>query len=67
MLPYERARWLEGDPGVVKEIRATPGSVRVEDREGRPVMLLRDDWALRYIEEKNPNVRFLPMVSRAVS
>jgi len=30
--------------------------MRVEDCEARPVLLAPDDWSVRYMTEKNPEV-----------
>jgi hypothetical protein len=32
----------------------------IEDREGRPVLLLKSDWYLDRILEKNPELEFSP-------
>lgn len=56
MLPYEHARWLEGEEEALAALRLPPGCNRVEDIEGRPVGLFNTEWAVRYTEEKNPEI-----------
>jgi peptide chain release factor 3 len=31
----------------------------VQDRDGLPLVLFRDDWALQHAEEKHPDIQFL--------
>jgi peptide chain release factor 3 len=56
-LSYAHARWITGadDPALRRKIIGT----HVEDTEGHPVVLLRNDWELGVAERENPGVRFL--------
>lgn len=60
-LPYEVARWIEKD-----DEKLTPYSLRGADRamfvldnKERPVLLISNEWAIRWIMENNPDVTFL--------
>ena len=57
-LPYELARWLGGDFDA-KAFGKYGGSLLVEDRDGNPTVLFRDEWSLNWEIEKNPSVQFL--------
>lgn len=55
VLPYEVARWLDGDDIDIQKFRyATP----LEDRDGRPLLVFRDEWALRWEQEHHPELKF---------
>ena len=51
-LPHQHALWLEGDAAAIQG-RASAGRRRCE---ARPVLLAPDDWSVRYMTEKNPEV-----------
>lgn len=55
-LPFVHARWVAG--GALHPSAAGTGdSVRcVEDLSGRQVLLFKSDWALNWIQEKNPGL-----------
>jgi len=57
-LPYGHARWVVGefDPNTFDW-----GGNRqtVQDRDGQPLVLFRDDWALEHTIEKHPELKFL--------
>ena len=57
-MPYEIARWLGGDFDP-KAFGKYGGSLLVEDRDGNPTVLFRDEWSLNWEIEKNPAVQFL--------
>jgi peptide chain release factor 3 len=57
-LSYTHVRWLEGAPEAIKAIRWPSGTILAEDIEGRPVGLFSGEWNVRYVEEKNPDVKF---------
>lgn len=57
-LGIAHARWLEGVDDVAKAARDIVGT-HVDDTEGNPVVLLRNDWELGVAERENPKVRFL--------
>lgn len=62
-LPGRVARWVEGDPGAVEQIRWGQGLIRAEDTEGRLVALFEGGWQLRYFEEKHPELDFVELGS----
>ena len=55
-LPFVHARWVES--GAINPSAAGTGdSVRcVEDLSGRQVLLFKSDWALNWIQQKNPSL-----------
>ncbi len=57
-LPYTHARWVVGqfDP---KQFDWEGNRQTVQDRDGLPLVLFRDDWALNHAEEKHPELKFL--------
>ena len=53
-LPFVHARWVEAG---ALNAAGTGDSVRaVEDLSGRQVLLFKSDWALNWIQEKNPSL-----------
>jgi len=46
-LPYELARWVEGDGYDPRRFQGSD-TLPVTDRHGRPVVLFRNEWTLRY-------------------
>ncbi|MBQ7515725.1 MAG: peptide chain release factor 3 [Schwartzia sp.] len=64
MQPFEVARWLAFEDG--REV--TPAALRgadrgmfVHDRDGRPVLLVNNEWALGWITENNPGLLLYPV------
>ena len=55
-LPFVHARWIGGELGDPKRLAVNDSVSLVEDREARPVLLFRSDWALRWTEEKFPDL-----------
>jgi peptide chain release factor 3 len=57
-LPFQIARWVVGplDP---QTFDWEGNRQTVTDRDGQPLVLFRDDWALQHAEEKHPELRFL--------
>jgi len=55
---YDRARWITGDKNRIDALSGTLDTLRVYDREGEPVALFRNEWALRYVVEKYPEISF---------
>ena len=61
-LPYVMALAVEGlDAHRAGMTWPTRDVLRTEDRDGRPIGLFASDWARRYAEELNPDVRFVPL------
>lgn len=56
-LPYELARWIEGDAYSPRRFAGTD-NLPVEDKEGRPVLLFRNEWALAYVRNQNESLAF---------
>ncbi|MBI4510267.1 MAG: peptide chain release factor 3, partial [Deltaproteobacteria bacterium] len=60
-LPYQHARWIEGDIDLHRFER--PGySTCVLDVEERPLVLFENDWSLRRAQEDHPGVAFIAAV-----
>ncbi|WP_420393288.1 peptide chain release factor 3 [Acuticoccus sp.] len=57
--PYSTARWLAGDPKVVKAFVDANRSTLADDVDGDPVYLARNAWELNYVRERNPDVAFV--------
>ena len=57
--PYETARWLAGAPDEIAKFRDANKGQMVEDRDGAPVFLAKNNWELGYVGDKFPRVRFL--------
>lgn len=56
-LPYEHARWVEGDAPLNK--LEQPGySVCLQDIEQRPLVLFTTEWAMRRALKENPDLKF---------
>jgi peptide chain release factor 3 len=57
-LGYSIARWVVGsfDP---KSFDWEGNRQTVQDRDGLPLVLFRDEWALQHAEQKHPDLKFL--------
>ncbi len=67
LLPYQHARWVEGVGGC-DELKAKRIPMAVEDRDGRPVALFRDEWELQRAARDNETWTFLetaPIIAAA--
>src|SRR4051812_33425208 len=58
-LPFTHARWVVGKNFDPKAFDWEGNRQTVQDRDGQPLVLFRDEWALRHAEEKNPDLKFL--------
>jgi peptide chain release factor 3 len=58
-LPFTHARWIVGTTFDPKTFDWDGNRQTVQDRDGLPMALFRDDWALRHAEEKHPELKFL--------
>jgi peptide chain release factor 3 len=58
-LPYSHARWVVGEKFDAKAFDWEGNRQTVQDRDGLPLVLFRDDWALSHAEQKHPELRFL--------
>jgi peptide chain release factor 3 len=60
-LPYQHARWLEGEIDVAK-FESRGYSTCVLDVEERPLVLFESEWAMNRAERENPSVKFIAAV-----
>jgi len=58
-LPYSHARWVVGEKFEAKAFDWEGNRQTVQDRDGLPLVLFRDDWALSHAEQKHPELKFL--------
>jgi len=58
-LPFSHARWVVGAHFDSKSFDWEGNRQTVQDRDGLPLVLFRDDWALQHAEEKHPELKFL--------
>lgn len=58
MQPYEVARWLTGENVAPGSLRGADRGMFVYDSKERPVLLVNNEWALGWIMENNPSVKF---------
>ncbi len=58
-LPFSHARWVVGPNFQPKAFDWEGNRQTVEDRDGLPLVLFRDDWALQHAEEKHTELKFL--------
>src|SRR5215813_9206175 len=58
-LPYAHARWVVGERFEPRSFDWEGNRQTVEDRDGLPLVLFRDDWALEHAREKHPELKFL--------
>src|SRR4051812_3018968 len=68
-LPFSHARWVVGPHFEAKAFDWEGNRQTVQDRDGLPLVLFRDDWALDHAKEKHPELKFLneapPLRTRA--
>ncbi len=57
-LPVTHARWVTGKGFDPKAFDWEGNRQTVQDRDGQPLVLFRDEWALRHAEEKHPDLKF---------
>jgi len=58
-LPYSHARWVVGEKFDPRSFDWEGNRQTVQDRDGLPLVLFRDDWALQHAEEKHPELKFV--------
>jgi peptide chain release factor 3 len=61
-LPFQHARWVEGDGIKLDRFENAGRSTCIVDVEGRPLVLFETDWQLRVAIEDHPAVRFIAAV-----
>jgi peptide chain release factor 3 len=57
-LPYSHARWVVGPKFDARTFDWEGNRQTVQDRDGLPLVLFRDDWALAHAEQKHPELTF---------
>ena len=58
ILPFDRARWIVGPPEEIKKLERGDLATIVEDRDGLPMLLLRDQFSEYHLKGRHPNVEF---------
>jgi peptide chain release factor 3 len=69
-LPFSHARWVVGEKFDARAFDWEGNRQTVQDRDGLPLVLFRDDWAMQHAEQKHPELQFLsaaPQLRKAVS
>ncbi|HYF96200.1 MAG TPA: peptide chain release factor 3 [Symbiobacteriaceae bacterium] len=56
-LPYELARWIEGDGYSPRSFQGTD-NFPVLDKDERPVVLFRNEWSLAYVVRNRETLKF---------
>jgi peptide chain release factor 3 len=58
-LPYSHARWVVAEKAFDPRSFDWEGNrLTVQDRDGLPLVLFRDDWAMAHAEQKHPDLKF---------
>ncbi|RMG90060.1 MAG: peptide chain release factor 3, partial [Candidatus Dadabacteria bacterium] len=57
-MPFQVARWVEGDGLDPAAIDRDPSTLWCEDRQGRPVVLFKSAWAFEWLAERAEGVTF---------
>ncbi|HWR05591.1 peptide chain release factor 3 [Sporomusa sp.] len=58
-LQYSVARWLSGENIDIKSMKNMDAGLLVQDIKDRPVALISNEWQLRWVMERNPEIEFL--------
>jgi peptide chain release factor 3 len=66
-LSFIAARWLKGKGITSKSKVNLQGDLLLEDNFGLPVALFRNEWAMRQVIEKNPDIEFLMAPERGMA
>jgi peptide chain release factor 3 len=66
-LPFVMARWVVDGGGTLDELERLTNAVCLLDLVGRPLLLLKSEFALRWIEERHPALRLVSAVQPARS
>lgn len=64
-LHHEIIRWLDADRDVLQSVYWGEQAYRLDDNDGKPVVLIGTEWNCAYLEKQNPKIRFLPTPSAA--
>jgi peptide chain release factor 3 len=57
-LPFSQARWVVGKGFDAKTFDWEGNRQTVQDRDGQPLVLFRDEWAMHHAMEKHPELGF---------
>ena len=60
-LPYVLCRWIVGPSFDERTFQRGQGSLLAHDRDGHPMILLKNDWAVGWTAEMNPSFKLLPV------
>jgi peptide chain release factor 3 len=55
---YTHARWVTGSPAEISRMEWIVNARKAEDADGRVVALVKGEWALNYLLERNPELLF---------
>jgi peptide chain release factor 3 len=66
-LPYKAARWVDGPKIAVDQFVQHQGQHICRDQHDHPTVLLTDEWRLKLLQEKFPDIRFRTTSENAVS
>ena len=55
---YTHARWLSAPTEKLEKMQWIVNARKAEDAYGRPVALVKGEWALNYLIEQNPDITF---------
>jgi peptide chain release factor 3 len=64
-LSYGVARWLIGKEEDMKNMKGMDSGMLIRDMKDRPVALISNEWALRWVSERNPELEFLEIPADA--
>ncbi len=56
-LPYSVARWVHGGWSALEKAGRIFNAIAVKDNWGRPVLLFKNEWNLRQIQEDKPELQ----------
>lgn len=66
-LSFSVARWLAGEESAIKSMKSIDSGMIIHDIKDRPVLLLSNEWAIRWVSERNPDVQFLEVPEHSQS
>ncbi|HVF39562.1 MAG TPA: peptide chain release factor 3 [Gemmatimonadaceae bacterium] len=52
-------RWVVGSKDEIERVANGPGSTLLYDAKGNPLILFQDAWSLRWVQERETNLKFL--------
>jgi peptide chain release factor 3 len=63
-VPYETVRWLAGDKALIEKFRESNRSSIALDSDGDPVFLAASEFNLKWVSDRNPDIKFLEIKTR---